>query len=71
MKEKTDLRTPVRPGSVKNVINDRGDMNDERARGFISVLFYDTKSSFRMVKSTSALHQNSFSFSGFSFRIAK
>jgi len=39
MKEKTDLRTPVRPGPVENVINDRGDMNDERARGFIFVLF--------------------------------
>jgi hypothetical protein len=46
-------------------------MNEVRARGFISSFFYDTKSSFRIVKNADALHQKSFSFSGFSFRIAK
>ena len=57
--------------AVDAFIKDRFPMNDVRARGFISPIFYDTKSSFRMVKSAGALHQKCFSFSGFSFRIAK
>jgi len=47
------------------------DMNDEGARGFTSPRFYDTKSSFRNMKSAGALHQMAFSLVGFSFRIAK
>jgi len=38
---------------------------------FHLTIFYDAQSAFRIVKSASALHQNAFSFSGFSFRIAK